>query len=586
MPNETININVPVLARVEGEGALDLAIENGEITDLKLRIFEPPRYFEKFLEGRNYYDVPDVVARICGICPVAYQMSASHAIESVFDVEITPWIHNMRRLFYCGEWLQSHALHVHLLAAPDYLGFNNAIEMAEKFPAEVNRGLMLQSIGNELVALFGGRSVHPVGSRIGGFSKAPAEEKVSELLERVKNAIPDAIELVRWLDTLSLPDDDQDFISVALHHDNEYAFNEGRIISDHGLDIAISEFENHFEEQHIPHSTALHCLLDGQPYLVGPLARVNLNKDQLPEQVKSLMSELTIQFPSKNMFHSIMARALEILFSLIEAQQQLENYQYTDQPHLPLDIKSGTGFGCTEAPRGILWHRYDLDDAGCISKSIIVPPTSQNQTRIEEDLKNSLIKFGLDNEKPDLQLHAEKIIRNYDPCISCATHFLTLNINGDDKVVEELEPVQFADVELDKTLVLGVGSPNQDDDLGWKAIDIIENDDTIKKLTDKGLTLLKLDRPGISIDEQIKTYRHVIIIDAVKTSDKMHTMSWVGAETLKIEPGILSSHGIDLPASIDMINSRQSHDGEMAILGLSEINKSELVRKLVDCLNY
>jgi len=406
MPTETIKINVPVLVRVEGEGALELTIENKIITELKLRIYEPPRYFEKFLEGRNYYDVPDTVARICGICPVAYQMSASHAIESIFGVTTTPWIRAMRRLFYCGEWLQSHSLHIHLLAAPDFLGFNSAITMSEKYGDEVRRGFKLQALGNDLIALFGARSVHPVGAKIGGFSQAPNQKKVNQLLQRVIEAKQDAIDLIQWLDTLELPEDNQDFVSVALHHDKEYPFNEGRLISDDGLDIAINEFENHFKEMHVDHSTALHCLLEGKPYLVGPLARLNLNKDQLPDEVKQVIQKLKTQFPSNNMFHSIIARAIEIYFCLIEAEQLLTNYETTDQPCIEFEPKTGTGYGCTEAPRGILWHRYDMDNKGCVKKAVIIPPTSQNQPRIEEDLKNSLINFGLDKPKDDLQLHA------------------------------------------------------------------------------------------------------------------------------------------------------------------------------------
>ncbi|HET20470.1 MAG TPA: Ni/Fe hydrogenase subunit alpha, partial [Chromatiales bacterium] len=290
-----IKINVPVLARVEGEGALDLEIRNGRIEHLQLRIFEPPRLFEKFLEGRSYTEVPDIVARICGICPVAYQMSASHAIESVFNANPGPWVRAMRRLFYCGEWLESHALHIHLLAAPDFLGFKSAIEMAEKYPDEVRRGLRLQALGNKIVRTLGGRSVHPVGVRIGGFTHAPDKTTMDALLTECLDLLPEVLSLVQWTANLDLPDDEQEFISVALHHPDEYPFNEGRLIASDGLDIPIADFHNHFREIHIPHSTALHGryfpggYAEGEvgiPYLVGPLARVNLNHAQLPKPVR------------------------------------------------------------------------------------------------------------------------------------------------------------------------------------------------------------------------------------------------------------------------------------------------------------
>ena len=435
-----IDIHVPVLARVEGEGALDLQVRDGHITQLQLRIFEPPRLFEKFLEGRPYHEVTDIVARICGICPVAYQMSASHAIESVFQAQPGPWVRAMRRLFYCGEWIESHALHIHLLAAPDFLGFNSAIEMAAQYPDEVKRGLRLQALGNRILRTLGGRSVHPVGVRIGGFYHAPSKEEMDALLEECRAALPEAEALVAWVATLNLPDDDQDFISVALRHPEEYAFNEGRLVGSDGLDIGIDQYQDYFREFHAPHSTALHAHYypngdardpeaEGQPYLVGPLARVNLNLKQLPQPVQDALAATGIPFPSRNMFHSALARAAELHYALLEAIGQLENYQPSDKPYAEITPRAGVGYGCTEAPRGILWHRYELDEQGRVVNAIITPPTSQNQARIEEDLRLSLENLGLDQPDDVIRLHGEKVIRNYDPCISCATHFLKLKMD-------------------------------------------------------------------------------------------------------------------------------------------------------------
>jgi len=426
-----IKINVPVLTRVEGEGALDLHIKEGEIKALKLRIFEPPRLFEKFLEGRGYAEVPDIVARICGICPVAYQMSACHAIEQAFGVEPGPWVRAMRRLFYCGEWLESHALHIHLLAAPDFLGFKSAIEMAEQYPEAVRRGLMLQELGNAILRLLGARSVHPVGARPGGFFHAPAKEAVAKLLQQAEAALPEAEALVQWVAGLALPDEAQAFTSVALRHPHEYPFNEGRLLSSDGLDIPISEYADHFEERHVAHSTALHAQLHGRPYLVGPLARLNLNLDRLPEAVRVNLERTGIAFPSQNMFHSALARAVEIHFALVEAIAIMRDYTLPERPWVEVSPRAGVGYGCTEAPRGILWHRYEFDEQGRVASATIVPPTSQNQDRIEEDLRLSLTRLGLDSPDEVLRQHAETVIRNYDPCISCATHFLKLDVSRD-----------------------------------------------------------------------------------------------------------------------------------------------------------
>jgi coenzyme F420-reducing hydrogenase alpha subunit len=421
-----IRIEVPVMARVEGEASLSIRTHAGRIEALKLRIFEPPRLFEKFLEGRDWFEVPDMVARICGICPVAYQMSAVQALEALFDVDPGPWVRAQRRALYCGEWLQSHSLHIHLLAAPDFLGFANVVETAQQHPEVVRRGLALQALGNDLIRLYGGRSVHPVGVRVGGFHRAPAMAEVSALRTRLDAALPDVEALVAWTAALPLPQDEQDFTSVALRHPTDYPLNEGRLVSDRGLDIACADFEQHFFERQVQGSTALYCYLDGQPYLAGPLARLNLNLDRLPPAVRSVLERTGIRFPSRNMFHSIVARAVEMLLALHEAIRLLADYQMPTKPYVDVAPRAGVAFGCSEAPRGLLWHRYEFNAAGGVQRARIVPPTSQNQARIEQDLHQSLSAYGLAHSDTELKLRAETVIRNYDPCISCATHFLDL----------------------------------------------------------------------------------------------------------------------------------------------------------------
>lgn len=423
-----IHIEVPVLARVEGEGALHLRIEDGRIEHLQLRIFEPPRFFEKFLEGRAWHEVPDVVARICGICPVAYQMSAVQALEDIFGIDPDPWVRAMRRVMYCGEWIQSHALHIHLLAAPDFFGCNSVVELARDHAGEVRRGFRLQALGNDLIALFGGRSVHPVGVRVGGFHRAPDAQRIAELLPRLEAGVAEAADLVRWCAAIEMPDDRQDFIAVALRHGQNYAMGEGRVVSSTGLDLARQDYDSHFRESHIAHSTALYSHLDGQPYLVGPLARLNLNHAQLPDSTRALLQVSGLQLPSRNMFHSLLARALEIHVALVDALRLLSAPPEFSAAYQPVEACAGVGYGATEAPRGLLWHRYETAADGSIRNARIVPPTSQNQARMEEDLKQSLEAFGLDQPEDAIRLRGETVIRNYDPCISCATHFLRLGI--------------------------------------------------------------------------------------------------------------------------------------------------------------
>ncbi|HYP67909.1 MAG TPA: Ni/Fe hydrogenase subunit alpha [Thiobacillaceae bacterium] len=424
----TVSIHVPVLTRVEGEGALHLRIQAGCIEELKLHIYEPPRFFEKFLEGRSYHEVPDLVARICGICPVAYQITAVQALEKLFGVEPPSWARSMRRILYCGEWIQSHSLHIHLLAAPDFFGYESAISMARDYPDVVRRGLKLQAAGNALMELFGARSVHPVGVKVGGFHHAPTNGQVARIVSQLDEALPLAEGLVRWAAGIPMPQDAQEFISVAMRDDHCYPIESGTIMSSQGLSLAPEEFERHFTEYQETHSTALFSRLDGRPYLVGPLARLNLNIERLPLAMRSLMTETGLHFPSGNMFMSMAARAVEILYALGEARRLLQDYERPSRPDVGVTPRAGSATACTEAPRGLLWHRYETDEEGHIVAARIVPPTSQNQGRIEEDLRLSLNAFGLDHEDSALRLHCEKVIRNYDPCISCATHFLRMDV--------------------------------------------------------------------------------------------------------------------------------------------------------------
>jgi coenzyme F420-reducing hydrogenase alpha subunit len=424
----SVGIRVPVLARVEGEGALELDIADGRIAHLALRIYEPPRLFEKLLEGRAFHEVPDSVARICGICPVAYQMTAVHALERIFGAAVGERIRALRRALYCGEWIESHALHIHLLAAPDFLGFPDVTALAAVQPQVVQRGLALQALGNEIIRTLGGRSVHPVSVRVGGFSRVPDAAAMAALAVKIEAAIPQAEALLHWTAQLPLPDDAQDFTCVALRHPDEYPMNEGRIVSDRGLALEVEDFETRFAESQVPHSTALYSHLDGAPYLVGPLARLNLNADRLPPPVADALGRAGLQLPSRNMFHSIVARAAEILLALLEAQRLLSD-DVEHEPAAPVTPCAGNAAWATEAPRGLLWHRYRTDDRGQVLAARIVPPTSQNQARIEADLHASLAVLGLERDEDTLRLRAETVIRNYDPCISCATHFLRLTLN-------------------------------------------------------------------------------------------------------------------------------------------------------------
>lgn len=424
----TRTIQVDYLARVEGEGSLYLKVKDHTIQDVKFKIFEPPRFFEAFLRGRKFSEAPDITARICGICPVAYQMSAVHAVENALGVSVEGQLRALRRLLYCGEWIESHALHVYMLHAPDFLGYQDAIQLARDKPEIVQRALGLKKIGNELVTVIGGREIHPVSVKVGGFYRVPEKEELMPLVEKLKWAREAAIETTRLTSELEFPDFEQDYAFVALKHPDEYPFNEGRLVSNKGLDIAVSEYEKHFAEDHASYSNALQSSMKDQgPYLVGPLARFSLNFDKLPAIAQEAAREAGLGTICLNPFKSIIVRSIETVFACDEALRIISEYERPDQPAVTFEVKAGTGYGCTEAPRGILFHRYRLDQSGTILDAKIVPPTAQNQRVIESDLK-SFAEKHLDLPTDQLTWQCEQAVRNYDPCISCATHFLKLEI--------------------------------------------------------------------------------------------------------------------------------------------------------------
>ncbi len=422
-------LSVGALARVEGEGAMSVRVRGTKVEEVELTIYEPPRFFEAFLRGRAFTEPPDITARICGICPVAYQMSSVNALEDACGVDVGPGIRDLRRLLYCGEWIQSHALHIYLLHAPDFLGYESALELAKVAPDAVNRGLRLKKVGNDLMTAVGGRAVHPVNVRVGGFYRAPAEEELRGLLEPLERAREAALETVRWTSTFDFPDFTHEHEYVALRHPTTYAIEDGRLVSDRGLDLAPAEFEEAIEEQHVAHSNALHARIRSRGgYLTGPQARYSLNFDRLPAHVQQIAREAGLGETCRNPFQSIVVRAVETLYAVEEALRLVRAYRPPEPSFVEVVPRAARGYGWSEAPRGTLYHRYTLDENGLIVDANIVPPTSQNQKSIELDLRR-LVEANLELDDDALTWRCEQAIRNYDPCISCATHFLDLRVD-------------------------------------------------------------------------------------------------------------------------------------------------------------
>jgi coenzyme F420-reducing hydrogenase alpha subunit len=424
-----VTVDVRNLTRVEGEGSLHLRVRDGAVESAHLEIFEAPRYFERLVVGRSMDEVIDIVARICGICPVAYQMTAVHAAEAAFGITVDPPTTALRRLLYCGEWIESHALHIYLLHLPDLLGYPSAIDLAQHARDTVEGGLRLKRAGNSIVARIGGRAIHPVSVRVGGFSRVIRRDEIASLRADLVEAQQLADATVDLVSSLQPPAFRREARLVALRAADEYPMNHGRIVSNDGLDIDPAEWESVFEERQVPWSNALQAFgRDGRPYLLGPSSRVTLDAAFLHPRAAAALDRLGL---ADRIAHepnwSIAARAVELVHAVAEAIDIVDAYEPPATGAVGWDPRAGVASWATEAPRGLLFQRFRLDEHGRVREARIVPPTSQNQAAIEADLA-LFVPTILDRPRAEITHVLEQLIRSYDPCISCATHFLDLQV--------------------------------------------------------------------------------------------------------------------------------------------------------------
>ena len=423
-------LHVAGLARIEGEASMRVEVRQGTVTDVQLQIFEPPRFFEAFLRGRAWTEPPDITARVCGICPVAYQLSACQAIEAACGVSVSEEIRQLRRLLYCGEWIESHALHIFFLHAPDFLGYAGAIEMAREHRELVERGLRLKKAGNALMTAIGGRPVHPVNVRIGGFYRLPTRSELSALRPSLLRGREEALETVALVAGFEFPDMQQPFDYLSLRAENGYPLESGSVVTSAGDAFPVAELGRRVIEEHVKGSNALHSRLRGSsgPYVVGPLARYTLCSDQLSPLAREAARSAGLAETCRNPFRSIIVRAVELTYAFDEALRIIDAWEGAPAPAALVPARAGEGHGGTEAPRGLLYHRYRLDHEGNILDAQIVPPTAQNQAGIEADLR-AFVQDRLHLDHDELTRQCEQAIRNYDPCISCATHFLDVEVD-------------------------------------------------------------------------------------------------------------------------------------------------------------
>ncbi|MBJ7338150.1 Ni/Fe hydrogenase subunit alpha [Mycolicibacterium sp.] len=427
MTSDTRTLTVGALTRVEGEGALHVTLTDGAVERVELNIYEPPRFFEAFLRGRFYTEPPDLTARVCGICPVAYQISACNAIEDACGVTVDRELVELRRLLYCGEWIHSHALHIFLLHAPDFLGYPDAISFAKDHREFLERGLALKKAGNRLMEQLGGRAIHPVNVRLGGFYSVPRRADLEPMAESLRHALDDALFTVREVAQFEFPDAESDHEFLALVQPNRYPIENGVIGRSAGPTFAVADFGDHVGESQVPYSTALHATLDGGRYLTGPLARYALNSAVLSPIARQAATEAGLGSECRNPFRSIVVRAVEVVYAIEEALRIIDEYEQPPRPFVEVPARAAVGHGVSEAPRGLLYHRYEIGDDGLIKAATMVPPTAQSQAAIEHEM-GRLVAANLELDDAALTALCERAIRNHDPCISCSAHFLTLTV--------------------------------------------------------------------------------------------------------------------------------------------------------------
>lgn len=416
------NIAINYLARVEGRGALNFKIEkDGKIENLQLRIYEPPRFFESFLIGRKYSELAELTSRICGICPVAHQITAIRAVENALGIEPSTQTKDLRKLLAISAHIQSNVLSMYFLSLPDLMGYESIIPMIKDYLDIVKRGLNLRKLGNDISDLIGGRAVHPVTAVVNGFTSLPSKNKLQVIKKRLKEAKQDAFDTVDLFSNLEIPIFKRKCEHIAISNKKEYAINEGRFKSTEGLDIDEMNYKDYIFEKQKYYSTALHSYVkERDSFMVGPLPRININFNKLSDDAKDTARRSSTKFSNFNPFVSHLARAIELVHDIDECIDIIDKNPIKDEKK-EFVCKSGFGAAITEAPRGSLYHSYTLDNNGIVKSADIVPPTAHNAYNIEKDL-NQFIPQIEDSPLDEIKLKCEMLIRAYDPCISCSTH--------------------------------------------------------------------------------------------------------------------------------------------------------------------
>ena len=425
--SHNVSIDIHHITRVEGHGNIVVDVVNGELKQCELQVTETPRFFEAMLRGRPYREASQITSRICGICAVGHATTSLRAAERALGVELSEQTKLLRRLNFLGEILDSHVLHAYMLVAPDFLHVGSVIPLAKTAPEVVLRALRLKKLAGDICKVVSGRHTHPISMTVGGFSHFPTTAELYELREQFLNLWPDVEETVALFQTLPFPQFERETEYIALRNEESYGFIDGIIKSSDGGEWPLGQYRSVTNEQILPHSSAKHCYNQRDSYMVGALARFNINHDLLHARAKAAAATLGLKPGCVNPYMNTAAQVVEIAHTFVEGANLLDEllkHEIAWEEPAPPTRLSGEGVGACEVPRGILFHHYIIVN-GIITGANCIIPTNQNVANIEADMRK-LVPAIMDQPQDEVARQLEMLVRAYDPCISCSTHILNV----------------------------------------------------------------------------------------------------------------------------------------------------------------